>query len=143
MQPPYRLSTPIQVRFRDTDAMGHVNNAVYLTYLEIARTDYWTRVFGLESYNHVDFIVARAEVDFLAPARVEDALHVHIRVSEIGNKSFAFAYEIERDGDATTILRAQTVQVMFDYQRNVSKPLSEEQRRIILAFEADGAPLVR
>jgi acyl-CoA thioester hydrolase len=140
-RPPFRLAVPIQVRFRDTDAMGHVNNAVFLTYLEVARTEYWHRVFDIASYNDVDFILARAEIDFLAPIFVQDECTVWIRVNEIGKKSFRFAYEmIAHD---VIVARAETVQVMYDYANSRTKPLSDAQRQAMLAFEEEGSVRVR
>ncbi len=141
-RPPFRLSVPIQIRFRDTDAMTHVNNAVYLTYLEIARSAYWHRVFGISSYNQVDFIVARAEIDFLAPLFVHDSAEVSIRVSGIGRKSFRFTYELVT-GRGVVAARAVTVQVMYDYARSISKPMSEAQRRAIITFEEPGSVEIR
>ncbi len=136
-RPPFRFSTPVQVRFRDTDAMGHVNNAVYLTYLEIARTAYWDRLFAIPSYNEVDFILARVEIDFVAPVKVQHECTVWIRVNEIGKRSFRFAYELYA-GDRLAV-RAESVQVMYDYAAERSKPLSEAQRAAILAFEEPGS----
>lgn len=140
-RPPFRLCVPIQVRFRDTDAMGHVNNAVYLTYLEVARTAYWHKVFDIASYNDVDFILARAEIDFVAPVFVEDVCEVWIRTNEIGTKSFRFAYELLAHG--RVVARAETVQVMYDYAGSRTKALSEAQRSAILAFEEPGSVRVR
>jgi acyl-CoA thioester hydrolase len=139
--PPFRCAVPIQIRFRDTDAMGHVNNAVYLTYLEVARTAYWERVFAIPSYNEVDFIVARVEIDFRRPLFIQDQATVWIRVNEIGEKSFRFAYEVvTADGVAAS---AETIQVMFDYQASRSKPMADRQRGMILAFEEPGSIQVR
>jgi acyl-CoA thioester hydrolase len=143
MRHPYKLSVPIQVRFRDTDAMGHINNAVYLSYLEVARTEYWHRVIGVASYNDVDFVVARIEIDFLAQARIEDEIDVWIRVSAMGTKSFRFVYEIVRRRDRQVIVRAETVQVMYDYATQRSKPLSDTQRQKMLEFEESGEVAVR
>jgi len=135
--PPFRCAVPIQIRFRDTDAMGHVNNAVYLTYLEVARTTYWHQVLAVANYNEVDFILARAEIDFVRPLHIQDQATVWIRASEIGEKSFRFAYEIVT---ATGVAaRAETIQVMFDYAANRSKPMAPAQRSAILAFEAPGS----
>ena len=133
-RPPFRCAVPIQIRFRDTDAMGHVNNAVYLTYLEIARTAYWHQVLGVANYNEVDFIVARAEIDFLKPLLIQDETTVWIRVTEIGEKSFRFAYELVTAGGVAA--RAETTQVMFDYAAGRSKVMAPAQRSAILAFEA-------
>ena len=134
---PFRLAVPIQIRFRDTDAMRHVNNAVYLSYLEVARAAYWRRVFDLQSYDQVDFILARTEIDFIAPVFVGDACEVWLRVNAIGRKSFRFAYEVHAGGRLAA--RAESVQVMYDYATDTTKPMTEAQRATILAFEEPGA----
>jgi acyl-CoA thioester hydrolase len=115
--------------------MGHVNNAVFASYIEVARTAYWCELFELESYNEVDFILARLEIDFLAPLFVQDRLEVWTRVSQLGTRSFRMAYELVRPTDAVTVARGESVQVMYDYATGATKSLSDEQRRKILAFE--------
>ncbi len=121
--------------------MRHVNNAVYLSYLEVARTAYWHRIFGIESYNDVDFILARTEIDFMAPVFVHDSCNIWIRVTELGRKSFRFAYEMYAGGRLAA--RAESVQVMYDYAADATKPMSESQRAAILAFEEPGAVRLR
>ena len=59
--PAFKFSTQIEVRFRDLDALGHVNNAVYLTYFEIARLHYCKHLFGSEAFSRHSFVVVRAE----------------------------------------------------------------------------------
>src|SRR5882672_7864442 len=112
---PYRLTAGIDVRFRDTDGMGHVNNAVYLTYLEVARERYWREVFGLTDYRAVDIIMARVEIDFRAPIVAGDTIVVGIRTSAIGRKSFDFLYEGARMQDGAVVFASRSVQVMYDY----------------------------
>ena len=79
--------TDIDVRFRDTDPMGHVNNAVYLTYLEVARQAYWKQVAGHVSYDSVPFVVARAAIDFRSPLRVGETVRVALRTDWVGQSS--------------------------------------------------------
>jgi acyl-CoA thioester hydrolase len=112
----------LTVRFRDCDPYGHVNNAVYLTYLENARFALW------RAQNVTGVILARAEVDYLAQATYGDELEVRVRLEGFGRSSFRYAYEIV---DATTgqqVLSAKTVQVHFDYSAQKSVELSEETR---------------
>jgi acyl-CoA thioester hydrolase len=75
----FPVVVPIQVRFRDLDALGHVNNAVYLTYLEVARAAYFSRLEP-DWVGKGHFILARAEVDFLRPILLEDPVEVGVRV---------------------------------------------------------------
>lgn len=143
MRAPYRCAVPVQVRFRDTDAMGHVNNAVFASYIEVARAAYWHEVFGLESYNDVDFILARLEIDFVRPVLMRDQLEVWLRISRIGVSSFHMTYELVRGPHEETVARAETVLVMYDYAAGAKKPVSDAQRRRILEYEQHGAVEVR
>jgi acyl-CoA thioester hydrolase len=105
-----------RVRFRDCDAMGHVNNAVYSTYLEKARID----VVGSLSA----FILARVEIDFRAELRAGEEIEVGSRVGRVGTKSFDLEHEI-RAGERL-VAEAKSVLVAYDYDVSASVPLSAE-----------------
>ena len=111
------------VRFRDCDAMGHVNNAVYSTYLEQARIG----ILGdLEP-----FILARVEIDFRAELRADEDVEVRSRCSDIGTKSFELEHQIWT-GDRM-VAEAKSVLVGYDYTVGGSVPLTENQRRRLAA----------
>ena len=63
----FRFTTSLEIRFRDLDALGHVNNAVYLTYFEIVRTRYWKRLFGLPPAQDWGFVMVRTECNYRSP----------------------------------------------------------------------------
>jgi acyl-CoA thioester hydrolase len=119
--------TEIAVRFRDLDAMGHVNNAVYFTFLEQGRVQYMrdighvpdTQDFG-ERY---PFVVAEAGCRYLSPVSVDERLTVHTRVSRIGNKSFGFEYLITSALDGRKVASAWSYQVCYDYRSERSRPV--------------------
>ena len=136
--PRFRYSTPIAVRFRDCDPMGHVNNAVYLTYLEVARFAYWNDVGGGRWFGDVSFIVARVEIDYKASAVTGDTIHVHLGITKFGRTSFVFEYELV-DQNGRLIASAKTVQVMYDYAQNKAVPVLDDFRAEISAYEAIGA----
>lgn len=115
------------VRFRDVDSMGHVNNAVFLTYLEEARIAYLLP-FGAEVAN---MILARVEIDFRAPLRMGAEIEVGVRPSTVGTKSFELEYEV-RDGD-TIAAEAKTVIVSYDYESGRSVELPETWREALAA----------
>jgi len=137
---PYRVWTDIDVRFRDTDAMGHVNNAVYSTYLEVARQAYWQRVDPGCSYDRVPFILAQISIDFRRAATVNDAIRVFIRTTWVGRSSFGMRYEIRaRDGEAL-FADAESVLVIYDYASDRSIPMPEALRRALDAIEGRALP---
>jgi acyl-CoA thioester hydrolase len=109
-------TTREHVRFRDCDAMGHVNNAVFSTYLEQARI---AALGGLDS-----FILARVEIDFRSELRAGEDIEVRSRCSRIGTKSFDLEHEI-RVGDRVAA-EAKSVIVGFDYETRRSAALSDE-----------------
>ncbi len=107
-----------RVRFRDCDAMGHVNNAVYSTYLEEARIG----VLG----GLADFILARMEIDFRAELRMGEDVEVRTRCSRIGTKSFDLEHVIAA-GDRV-VAEAKSVLVSYDYERGESVPVPDALR---------------
>jgi acyl-CoA thioester hydrolase len=107
-----------RVRFRDCDAMGHVNNAVFSTYLEEARIGV---LGGLEP-----FILARVEIDFRAQLRAGEQVTVRTWCPRIGTKSFDLAHEIQ--GNSGLVAEAKSILVAYDYEREQSVPLSDELR---------------
>ena len=122
-------------RFRDTDAMGHVNNAVYITYLEVARQDYWGRITGGQDYARVPFILARVVCDFRSEAMVSEVLAIGIRCAWIGTKSFAFDYQIRERQSQRLVVEAESVQVCYDYAAKRSIAMPGELRQVFEAFE--------
>ena len=93
----------IAPRFRDTDAMGHINNAVYVTYLEVARQVYWARLDENSDYRRVPFILAHVNIDFRSEALVSEVLEAGIRLEWIGGKSFSFSYRIWEKTSGRTV----------------------------------------
>jgi acyl-CoA thioester hydrolase len=112
------------VRFRDLDGMGHVNNAVFLTYLEQARLAWFGEA---EELPLRDVILARTEIDFRSPLHVGEAVEVGVRPSRIGTKSFELEYELRADG--RLVAEAKSVLVGYDYERGASIAVPERWRR--------------
>ena len=130
-----RLWVPIEPRFRDTDAMGHLNNAVYVTYFEVARAAYWRAMTEDANYQRVPFILAHTTIDFRSPAFVHEKLEVGLRVSRLGTKSFEFTYRIEEKESRRLVCEGHSVQVIFDYAKNVSYAMPDALRAVVRAFE--------
>ena len=107
-----------RVRFRDCDAMGHVNNAVYSTYLEEARIGVLGDLIG--------FILARVEIDFRSELRNGEDVEVKTRCSRIGTKSFDLEHVISADG--RVVAEARSVLVSYDYELGVSIPVPDGLR---------------
>jgi acyl-CoA thioester hydrolase len=134
MTDPLLLRLRLTVRFSDCDPLGHVNNAVYLTYIEQARIELWRRQVGPLSRLRPDgsrgegFILARAEVDFRSQARDGDELEVRLALGGFGRSSAVYEYEIVDVGSGRLVAEAKTVQAWFDYDANKTVPLTEETK---------------
>src|SRR5215210_1508083 len=102
------------VRFRDVDAMGHVNNAVFLTYMESARVAFMVELGAVAGIDDLSIIVARVEIDFRAPLRFGQDVEVGVRASRFGSKSFDLDYELRAGGQL--VAEAKSVCVGYDYE---------------------------
>jgi len=137
----YRYTTAIPVRFRDIDGMGHVNNAVYLTYFEAARIPYYLLLRGRPGAPRADMIVAEITCTYRSPAVYPETLLVGVRVEEIRARSFVMSYRIEEEKTGRLVATGRSVQVSYDYQARASMPVPPE---FIAAAEAyEGRPLWR
>ncbi|MGI8783214.1 MAG: acyl-CoA thioesterase [Acidobacteriota bacterium] len=131
----------IEVRFRDLDAMGHVNNAVYLTYFETARSAYYRRLTGkkLKALEEFDFILAEVTCSFRSSAYFGETLLVSLGVTEIGTRSFVFEYEVTEEDSNRLVATGRSVQVMYDYAAKKTKPIPSELRGKMV--ELEGRPI--
>lgn len=134
-EPRWTVIAPLRPRFRDTDAMGHINNAVYVTYIEVARQEYWRAFTNNQNYKSVPFILARVEVDFRSEALMHEMLELCIRCSYIGGKSFGFEYAIRELTSQRLVVAARSVQVMYDYTTKTSVRFPPELKLQLEAFE--------
>ncbi|HLO69130.1 MAG TPA: thioesterase family protein [Holophaga sp.] len=117
------FSQPIDVRFSDLDALGHVNHAVFVTYLEHARTKWWGAYLAGRPFAEEGFFIARVEMDYRKPILLGDEVRVEIRCAHVGTTSFTLAYRVLRGGDEVVLAEGQTVQVMVDLATGRPRPI--------------------
>jgi acyl-CoA thioester hydrolase len=117
------------VRFSDLDGMGHVNNAVFSTYLEQARLAWFAaEQLGTDEEMALrDVILARTEIDFRSPLQYGETVEIGVRPSRLGTKSFELEHELHSDG--RVVAEAKCVLVGYDYERAQSAPIPERWRR--------------
>jgi acyl-CoA thioester hydrolase len=119
---------PIEVRFRDLDALGHVNNAVMITFLEVARWQWWRGYLAGRPFDSEGFLIARIEVDYRIPILITDEVRVEVRCTRVGTTSFDLGYRVVRGQDGATLAEARTVQVMLDFATQKPAPIRPETR---------------
>jgi acyl-CoA thioester hydrolase len=119
------------VRFRDVDAKGHVNNAVYLTYIESARVAFLLHLGAVNGLGDLGFIVARIEIDFRSPLSFGEEVDVGVRASRFGTKSFDLEYELR--AGSRVVAQAKSVCVGYDYGSGTTVPIPEAWRERLAA----------
>ncbi|HEX2045518.1 MAG TPA: thioesterase family protein [Gaiellaceae bacterium] len=130
----YRYVHRRDVEFRDIDGADHVNNAVYLTYLETARIAYLREALGDDFLYRLSLILARIEVDFRSPAHFPETLEIGARVPRVGTKSFVMEHEL-RGGDGRLVAEASSVLVAYDYEAGAAVPVPDRWRSALDAYE--------
>ena len=135
----YKFKTPIPIRFTDIDAVGHVNNAIYLTYFEIARFNYWHEIINWNlRVNGV--VVGRTEVNYLKPVTFGDEIACYVRISRIGNSSFdvmQVLVKIAPEGEEICTT-GKAVCISYDYKANKSVPIPAIERQKIIDYDEPG-----
>jgi len=132
----FKHKVPVQLRFNDTDALGHINNSVYFSFYDLGKSEYFKAILGKKiNPQNVDIVIVHAEVDFLSPIFLTDEIEVQTTVSAIGNKSFTLMQNILDTKTNCIKCVCKTVMVGFDNKKQTSKPISEKWRKAISKFE--------
>jgi len=135
----YNYKTPITIRFSDIDAVGHVNNAVYLTYFEDARLNYWREAINW-NLRLRGIIVGRSEVNYLKPITLDDKIFCYVRTTRIGNSSFDIMHVLVRvtPNGEEICTTGKTVCISYDYSSNKSIPIPSAERHRMIEYDEPG-----
>ncbi|HVS32509.1 MAG TPA: thioesterase family protein [Thermoanaerobaculia bacterium] len=125
---------PHQVVFRDLDGIGHVNNSVFFTYFEWARTVLWFDMMGGSEPHDLGFIVARAECDFRHQLGMEP-IEIGVRFGQMRTTSLDFLHEIRRDGGGEIAASGKVVVVLYDWKSQSKVPISDDFRRRVASLQ--------
>lgn len=130
----WNVETQVHVRFTDVDAMGHVNNAVFFTYMEEGRVAYFKRFPELDftlgrAVEGNSIILAQIQCRFLSPAFLDETLTVRLRIKEIKRSSFTLEYEITETKTGRAVAVGESVQVHYDYREKKSVEIPEALRK--------------
>lgn len=132
------FTTPMDVRFMDIDAMGHVNHATVISYFAEGRNKFMADHFSQFTPAGFPFIMAYVACHYLRPINLEDRLLLAIWVKEIGRKSFKLGYKLMNANDhAIGYAHGESVQVCYDYGQNASVELSSDLQRALKKYYKD------
>lgn len=129
----FRFDVELPVRYRDLDTLGHVNNAVYGTYLEQARVRYFDHVLEVP-FEGREMVLAHLDVDFRRPVTMDDGpVRVACGVTYLGESSIHMAYRVDAGDEGAPAATAESVQVAWD--GDASRPVPASWRERLREFE--------
>jgi len=132
----FKHQLPIQIRFNDIDLAGHVYNAVYQEYFDLARVDYFSNSLGDSlSWVKTGLVIASIHIDYFNSILLNDEVEIRSKVSSLGNKSLEMVQEIVKSGESEPAAIGKTVLVCFDMPTRTSVELPESWKDKINKFE--------
>jgi acyl-CoA thioester hydrolase len=131
----FRHRMALEVRFRDIDALRHVNNASFFTYLEEARVHYFIDLLHAEAFERLPLILAAAQIDFRAPILFGEEVDIGTRVDWIGRTSISMSHRMTASPDGRLVAEAETILVCYDYEANQPMPVPDDWRAAFAAWE--------
>ncbi len=131
----YAFTCDMDVRFSDLDAMRHVNNATFVTYLESARLAWWLRVTQREGLDALDMILARIEIDYRSPLHFGESVRIGVRCVSMRRSSFALQFRVEERASERLLAEARKVCVYYDFRTQRSRTIPEAIRAQLKAFD--------
>ena len=138
----FRFMTTVRVRWMECDAQGIVYNGAYLGYLEIGQAEYYRNlgfaIYIIPQSGYFDFAVVKSTQEFKAPAKVDEIIELHVRVSKIGNTSLTLNLEIYPEGSDRLLTSIETIYVGYDAATESSRPVPDAIRQLVTRFEETG-----
>ena len=132
----FRHHLPLQMRFNDIDMLGHLNNSVYITFMDLAKTRYFQAVLGDKlNWGEIGVVVVNINCDFCAPTFFDDVIEVETAVVAIGEKSLTLEQRVYSPADERVRCRCRTIMSGFNAKTLTSVPISDEWREALEEYE--------
>lgn len=131
----FTYSIELEPQFRDLDPNGHVNQAVYSSYCEQARTKYWEEIIG-QRHDRADVALVQSEFEFSAEITLGQTVTVYQRINELGESSIPIDYEIRTNGK--TAATGSVVMLSYDIEERKATPIPDFWRDAIVEYEGHG-----
>lgn len=134
----FKSTLPIQIRFNDIDALGHINNNVYLSYFDLGKVTYFENLkSSYVSWTDGVIVVARIEMDFIEPVFYKESIAVDSKIVKVGTKSAVFLQQIRNTLTNVVKCRCTSVVVTYNPTTNQSMAIPDIWRRGISEFEGN------
>jgi len=137
----FKINTKVTARFSDLDAMGHVNNARFFSYMEEGRVAYFNKLFPdkslLNQFDIFPFILADIQCTFKSPIMCSETIIVSLGVIKIGTKSLTMEYDLTEEKSGRQVATGSSVLVMYDYKTKTTCSVSTAIKNRIHHLEND------
>lgn len=138
----FRFTHKLKVRYSEIDGQKIVFNAHYLTYIDVAVSEYFQEglqldIAALANQGEFDFVLAKSTLEYISPARLNDWLTIGCRITKIGNKSLAMNCTITREGETSPLVLGEIIYVSYDPHSQTSRPVPDAIRERINKFEGN------
>ena len=131
----FRHIMPAQIRFSDVDQFGHVNNSVYFSLYDLAKTNYLKEVLKTLDFGDMAVVVANINANFFSPVFFSDELLIETPTVQLGNKSFTLLQRAVVKGTGEVKCECRTTLVMYDLLSKEPTPIPEHYKNAICRFE--------
>ena len=131
----FRHVMPVQIRFSDVDQFGHMNNSVYFSLYDLAKTSYFRDVMGEQNWNKFGIVVANINADFIQPVFFSDKLMIETAITHIGNKSFELTQRAVNEESGEVKCQCRTIMVSYDVEAKEPIVLPDTYKHAICEFE--------
>nr|MBI2904160.1 acyl-CoA thioesterase [Chloroflexota bacterium] len=134
----FRFSTPIKVRFNETDLQGHVNFANYLSYFDVGVTEYLADIgYDYETMltDGVDLLYAESHCNYRSPAQWPEELNVYTRIAHLGRRSVRYEFDVRAEKDGRQVATGYIVAIAAQRGTWVEKEIPDGLRRAVAAYE--------
>lgn len=126
---------PAQIRFSDVDQFGHVNNSVYFSLYDLAKTTYFKDVLGKSEWDELVVVVANINANFYMPVFFSDEMEIETAAIQLGNKSFTLLQRAVVKDTREIKCECRTILVMYDLITKEPVPIPEEYKNLICQYE--------
>lgn len=126
---------PAQIRFSDVDQFGHVNNSVYFSLYDLAKTTYVNDVLGNANWGEMAIVVANISANFFTPVFFSDKVEIETSVVQLGNKSFTLLQRAVSAETHEVKCECRTVMVLYDLILKEPMQIPDEYKKAICDFE--------
>ena len=138
MTEPFKFSTPLKVRFNETDLQGHVNFGQYLFYFDVGATEYMAAIgysYDAMLADGVDLLYAESHCNYKSPVKWPEVLNIHTRIAHLGRRSLRYEFDVRAGGDGRQVATGHVVAISSERGTWAEREVPDGLRRAVAEYE--------